>query len=169
LGQFSIKYTCPGCGAKLTSPIRDAGKTDSCPDCRRVFVLPVEAGTQAAAIQQERQAMKEAKKELRAAARVKYERPPPIPVATVAEDENPYSPPPIPSIRTGMMYCSTCGSQIHEKAVICPKCGVPTQNYNPSRGNDGGEVSIGLVVTGYVMALLLPLVGIIRDITKSCG
>lgn len=24
------------------------------------------------------------------------------------------------------MYCSTCGAEIHDSVVVCPKCGVPT-------------------------------------------
>ncbi len=27
------------------------------------------------------------------------------------------------------MFCSTCGCQLAEKAVVCPKCGCPTHNY----------------------------------------
>src|SRR5688572_20714024 len=58
LGKFSIKYTCPGCGAKLTSPIKDAGKTDTCPQCRCALLLPIEPRTQAEAIQKEIEAKK---------------------------------------------------------------------------------------------------------------
>lgn len=29
------------------------------------------------------------------------------------------------------MYCSKCGAQIDDAAVICPRCGCPTQNYRP--------------------------------------
>ncbi len=36
------------------------------------------------------------------------------------------------------MYCPNCGEQIDDKAVICPKCGVPTkimvQDDAPSKG-----------------------------------
>ena len=31
------------------------------------------------------------------------------------------------------MYCSNCGAQIDDKAVICPKCGVATENFRTSR------------------------------------
>jgi len=32
------------------------------------------------------------------------------------------------------MYCTNCGAQIDDKAVVCIKCGVPTVNFrqNPS-------------------------------------
>ena len=32
------------------------------------------------------------------------------------------------------MYCSTCGAEIHDSAVVCPKCGVPTTNQQPALG-----------------------------------
>ena len=28
------------------------------------------------------------------------------------------------------MYCKNCGKEISDKAVICPKCGVPVRNVN---------------------------------------
>ena len=37
------------------------------------------------------------------------------------------------------MYCSNCGKQIDDKAVICIGCGVPTQHYVPP-GNSGFQV-----------------------------
>ena len=27
------------------------------------------------------------------------------------------------------MYCKNCGTQLDDRAVICPHCGVPTDNY----------------------------------------
>jgi Zn-finger nucleic acid-binding protein len=35
-----VHYTCPKCGLSLNSPLSDAGKPDSCPDCRTRFVVP---------------------------------------------------------------------------------------------------------------------------------
>lgn len=31
-----------------------------------------------------------------------------------------------------MSYCRKCGAQIDDEAVVCPKCGVPTDLYNKS-------------------------------------
>ena len=28
------------------------------------------------------------------------------------------------------MYCSKCGTQIDDEAIVCPKCGCPTKNYD---------------------------------------
>ena len=27
------------------------------------------------------------------------------------------------------MFCQNCGNELHEQAIICPKCGMPTLNY----------------------------------------
>ena len=40
LGRYTLSYDCPHCGAGLTSPLNDAGKDDSCPDCEEVFAVP---------------------------------------------------------------------------------------------------------------------------------
>ena len=32
-----------------------------------------------------------------------------------------------------MKYCSTCGKEIHDAAVICPHCGCPTANYQAAQ------------------------------------
>lgn len=32
-----------------------------------------------------------------------------------------------------MKYCSTCGKEIHDAAVICPHCGCPTANYTETQ------------------------------------
>jgi TM2 domain-containing membrane protein YozV len=29
-----------------------------------------------------------------------------------------------------MMFCTNCGNEVHEKAVACPKCGVPPREEN---------------------------------------
>ena len=41
-GKHSVHYVCPKCGERLKSPLADAGKQDSCPDCRALFVVPGE-------------------------------------------------------------------------------------------------------------------------------
>ena len=49
-------------------------------------------------------------------------------------------------------FCSSCGSQIHEKAVICPKCGVPVKNI--SSGDPKNKTTAAL------LALFLGGIGI---------
>ena len=33
------------------------------------------------------------------------------------------------------MYCSKCGNQIDDEAVVCPSCGVATENFNKKSTN----------------------------------
>ena len=52
------------------------------------------------------------------------------------------------------MYCPNCGEQIDDKAVICPKCGVPVKKQD-SVANDAP--STGFAVLGF----FFPLIGLI--------
>jgi len=58
------------------------------------------------------------------------------------------------------MFCAACGEKVFETAIVCPKCGSPVNN----KQKQGGEVSSGLLVGGYLGALFFPLVGIIIGI-----
>lgn len=40
LGRQSLSYDCPHCETGLTSPLDDAGKDDSCPECGGSFAVP---------------------------------------------------------------------------------------------------------------------------------
>jgi hypothetical protein len=40
LGRQSLSYDCPHCETGLTSPLDDAGKDDTCPDCGESFAVP---------------------------------------------------------------------------------------------------------------------------------
>lgn len=68
------------------------------------------------------------------------------------------------------MYCSNCGEQIDDKAVICPKCGVPVKNRNLT--NDAPSAGFA------VLCFFIPLLGLILYLiwkdeyplkAKSCG
>jgi len=39
-GGYTVGYECPHCKTRLKSPLEDAGKTDTCPDCTQPFVVP---------------------------------------------------------------------------------------------------------------------------------
>ena len=67
------------------------------------------------------------------------------------------------------MFCKNCGQEIDDKAVICPKCGVPTGNY---MNDDEPSAGFG------VLSFFFPLVGLILFLVwkderplraKSCG
>ena len=61
-----------------------------------------------------------------------------------------------------MKYCQSCGSEIHENAVICPKCGCPIESNKPAGtyGKDGLAVAAKIFLILACIAqgwLLLPL------------
>ena len=51
------------------------------------------------------------------------------------------------------MYCSNCGKEIDDKAVVCPQCGVATGK----KVNNVDESSVGWGVLGF----FFPLIGLI--------
>lgn len=66
------------------------------------------------------------------------------------------------------MYCSVCGKEIREGAVICPGCGCmvnqksTAQTKNPSQKQASASVILGII--GIVFAWLFALVGHIVSI-----
>ena len=52
------------------------------------------------------------------------------------------------------MYCKNCGNEIDDKAVICPNCGVATDN-NQSSSNDTGSIGWG------ILGCCIPVVGLV--------
>ena len=65
------------------------------------------------------------------------------------------------------MYCKNCGTQLDDRAVICPHCGVPTDNYyTPGHKVEGTSIrrentedmpNAGLSV----LSFFFPIVGLI--------
>ena len=58
------------------------------------------------------------------------------------------------------MFCTNCGKEINNQAVICPHCGVPTQNCNLTQvytrqNNDKN----GIAIAGFVCSFFIPLLG----------
>ena len=56
-----------------------------------------------------------------------------------------------------MKYCSKCGSQIEDEAVICPKCGRQIETVKQ-------EGTSGLAIAAFIFSLLGGWLGIIPDI-----
>ena len=59
-----------------------------------------------------------------------------------------------------MKYCSKCGNQLFDEAVICPACGCPAGDAPFSEApqqNTEDKVSVGLCI----LAALIPLFGFI--------
>ncbi|MBE7083872.1 MAG: zinc ribbon domain-containing protein [Clostridiales bacterium] len=73
------------------------------------------------------------------------------------------------------MYCSKCGKEIFDDAIICPGCGCATGNPLPSNKPVNGDASsIGYAILGF----FFPLIGLILFLVwknelplraKSCG
>lgn len=63
------------------------------------------------------------------------------------------------------MYCRNCGQQIDDQAVICPHCGVPTQNMAQT-----GQKTNTLAVVGLVLSFFVSIAGLICSIIarKQC-
>ena len=53
------------------------------------------------------------------------------------------------------MYCNTCGNEINENAVVCPKCGCVTGKSNSVLKQDAPNT--GFAVLGF----FFPLIGLI--------
>ena len=85
-----------------------------------------------------------------------------------------------------MKYCSHCGKEVLDEAVICPNCGCSVQydGFNKASGNTqsgagqrptytpppqpqpihGSDAYSALCILGFVFAFLSPLVGLILSI-----
>lgn len=70
-----------------------------------------------------------------------------------------------------MKYCSNCGEQIDEKAVICVKCGVPVasnssaqttynQSTTPKQGHGAATASLILGILGVIAAVITLIITI---------
>lgn len=71
------------------------------------------------------------------------------------------------------MFCQNCGNEINDNAVVCPKCGCPTENNSnnfsaaPAASNapviENGEKRT-LADCALVFSFLMPIVGLILGI-----
>lgn len=52
-----------------------------------------------------------------------------------------------------MKYCSKCGNELLDEAVICPKCGCPTESTEKPKKKKGKVLKIVLIVYGVLMVL----------------
>ncbi len=56
-----------------------------------------------------------------------------------------------------MKFCSKCGKEIVDEAIVCPSCGCAVVSPNVPQQVTGDEISVGLCI----LAALIPLFGII--------
>lgn len=57
------------------------------------------------------------------------------------------------------MYCTKCGAEINDEAVICPNCGCATSNYTPTTNVKEEPNSNGIAVAGFICSFFVPLLG----------
>jgi len=70
-------------------------------------------------------------------------------------------------------FCRSCGAQLNAQAVVCVQCGVATGVATPNIGapaaaqpQASGGIS-GLDIAGYILAVIIPLVGFILGIVSA--
>lgn len=54
-----------------------------------------------------------------------------------------------------MKYCSKCGNELMDEAVICPKCGCPTESTDKPKKKKGKGFKIILIVFGVLMVFYI--------------
>ncbi len=54
-----------------------------------------------------------------------------------------------------MAYCTNCGHEISDQAVVCPNCGVPQKEVKATSSKDNGSLGWGL------LGFCFPVVGLI--------
>lgn len=60
------------------------------------------------------------------------------------------------------MYCKNCGSNLDDRAVICPHCGVPTgENFHAPAKNDQTNV---IAVVGFILSFFIAIAGLVCSI-----
>ena len=58
-------------------------------------------------------------------------------------------------------FCTNCGNELDDRAIMCPKCGVAlTQTV----ANSGQTQSNGMAIAGFILSFFIPLLGLIFSI-----
>lgn len=60
-----------------------------------------------------------------------------------------------------MKYCTKCGNELYDEAVLCPKCGCPVQNASISADTPSGGLKTAAKVFMILTCAFAGLVGII--------
>lgn len=64
-----------------------------------------------------------------------------------------------------MKYCSKCGAEIHDEAVVCPYCGCAVPVVKPRRtwGDIVGRIGLpfGIIALVFGLLSLIPLLGLV--------
>ena len=65
-----------------------------------------------------------------------------------------------------MKYCSKCGKELMDEAVICVGCGCPVSNNVENKNTDKPEIP-SLITAAIVLGFLMPIVGLILGIVGA--
>ena len=60
------------------------------------------------------------------------------------------------------MFCKNCGKEVNDNAVICPNCGVATDNYNKSAAPVEQKNNMALI--GFILSFFVSIAGLIISI-----
>ena len=66
------------------------------------------------------------------------------------------------------MFCTNCGTNILDEAVVCPHCGAATKNYSSSLVVKMEKKSNPMAVAGFVFAFIFALLGLIFGCIGLC-
>ena len=54
------------------------------------------------------------------------------------------------------MFCKNCGKEMLDEAVICPFCGVATENF---QSKEHKKETNGMAIAGFVCSFFVPILG----------
>lgn len=57
------------------------------------------------------------------------------------------------------MFCSNCGKELHDEAVVCPNCGVMTGREASMYSPEPKKETNGMAIAGFVCSFLVPILG----------
>ena len=65
-----------------------------------------------------------------------------------------------------MKYCSKCGAELLDEAVMCPHCGaqVEMESKTDKKGAKYGQPKNTMALVGFIFSFFIPLVGLILGI-----
>ena len=64
------------------------------------------------------------------------------------------------------MFCSKCGKEVNDDAVVCVHCGCAIENKKPSLANSNDAPNTGFAVLGFFIPLAGLIVWLINKDTK---
>ncbi|MBQ7368879.1 MAG: zinc-ribbon domain-containing protein [Clostridia bacterium] len=57
------------------------------------------------------------------------------------------------------MYCKNCGANLDNQAVVCPYCGVATDNLYAVPVEEAKKEGNGMALAGFICSFFVPLLG----------